>query len=609
MNLREGGVEQLANVIVGTRNSAANYAQTDTEKWLISQQIYLFESFKENKADIKNENVPNAFDRTVADITVSDGFLSSIKASPDLRFIFYTVATGDEGKDTEMPGTGSSESIGMVYDRIEKKNYSLDLNGLTGITDFPWFVKDSAGIRSVDIGEIQWSPDGNQNFIQFRSYDNKDRWIASVDLFTGKLTVLNRQTDTAWIAGPGISGWDASGDAGWLADSKTIWFQSEASGYSHIYTYNTQSKHLKQITSGNFEVSDVVLSPNGEYWYYLATPEHPGIQNVYRTPVAGGNPEKMTSLNGGSSFYLSPDQKWIALLHSKANQPWEIYLQANKAGSVARRLTHSTTKVFDSYQWMVPDFVTVPASDGLPIYSRLYKPAEGKSNGAAVIFVHGAGYLQNAHQWWSNYYREYMFHNLLVSMGYTVLDMDYRGSAGYGRDWRTGIYRHMGGKDLSDHVDGAKWLAANHQIDAHRIGMYGGSYGGFITLMAMFTQPDVFACGAALRSVTDWAHYNHGYTVNILNTPVNDSIAYVRSSPIYFAEGLKGNLLMLHGMVDDNVQFQDIVRLNQRLIELRKENWELAVYPIEPHGFKTPTGWADEYKRIFNLFEENLLTK
>ena len=158
-------------------------------------------------------------------------------------------------------------------------------------------------------------------------------------------------------------------------------------------------------------------------------------------------------------------------------------------------------------------------------------------------------------------------------------------------------------------MDGAKWLAANHQIDAHRIGMYGGSYGGFITLMAMFTQPDVFACGAALRSVTDWAHYNHGYTVNILNTPVNDSIAYVRSSPIYFAEGLKGNLLMLHGMVDDNVQFQDIVRLNQRLIELRKENWELAVYPIEPHGFKTPTGWADEYKRIFNLFEENLLTK
>jgi dipeptidyl aminopeptidase/acylaminoacyl peptidase len=124
--------------------------------------------------------------------------------------------------------------------------------------------------------------------------------------------------------------------------------------------------------------------------------------------------------------------------------------------------------------------------------------------------------------------------------------------------------------------------------------------------MALFTGPGVFAAGAALRSVTDWAHYNHGYTSNILNTPVEDSIAFVRSSPIYFAEGLKGALLMCHGMVDDNVQFQDIVRLSQRLIKLGKENWELAVYPVESHGFREPSSLVDEYKRIFKLFEENL---
>jgi dipeptidyl aminopeptidase/acylaminoacyl peptidase len=199
-----------------------------------------------------------------------------------------------------------------------------------------------------------------------------------------------------------------------------------------------------------------------------------------------------------------------------------------------------------------------------------------------------------------------MFHNFLVSQGYTVLDIDYRASDGYGRDWRTGIYRHMGGKDLSDHVDGAKFLTEKYDIDPKRIGIYGGSYGGFITLMAMFTQPDVFKAGAGLRSVTDWAHYNHPYTMNILNTPVLDSLAYAKSSPINFAEGLKGKLLLCHGMVDDNVQFQDIVRLAQRLIELRKENWELAVYPIEPHGFVEPSSWADEYKRIFKLFEGSL---
>ena len=199
-----------------------------------------------------------------------------------------------------------------------------------------------------------------------------------------------------------------------------------------------------------------------------------------------------------------------------------------------------------------------------------------------------------------------MFHNMLVDNGYTVLDIDYRASAGYGRDWRTGIYRFMGGKDLSDHVDGTKYLIENQGISSKKIGIYGGSYGGFITLMAMFTKPDVFAAGAALRPVTDWAAYNHGYTSNILNEPQTDSLAYRKSSPIYHAEGLKGNLLICHGMVDVNVHYQDAVRLSQRLIELKKDNWELASYPMEDHGFVEPTSWMDEYKRIFKLFEGTL---
>jgi dipeptidyl aminopeptidase/acylaminoacyl peptidase len=202
-----------------------------------------------------------------------------------------------------------------------------------------------------------------------------------------------------------------------------------------------------------------------------------------------------------------------------------------------------------------------------------------------------------------------MFHNLLADKGYTVMDIDYRGSAGYGRDWRTSIYRYMGGKDLSDQVDGAGFLVEKYKVNPANIGIYGGSYGGFITLMALFKEGNVFKSGAALRSVTDWAHYNHGYTSNILNIPTLDPIAYQRSSPIYFAEGLKGNLLMLHGMVDVNVHFQDIVRLSQRLIELKKERWELAVFPMEDHGFVETSSWLDEYRRILNLFENTIANR
>jgi dipeptidyl aminopeptidase/acylaminoacyl peptidase len=199
-----------------------------------------------------------------------------------------------------------------------------------------------------------------------------------------------------------------------------------------------------------------------------------------------------------------------------------------------------------------------------------------------------------------------MFHNLLVQQGYVVLDMDYRASAGYGRDWRTSIYRQMGTPEIQDLEDGVEWLVANLDVDVERVGTYGGSYGGFMTFMALFTSPDLFQAGAALRPVSDWAHYNHGYTSNILNTPDIDPIAYERSSPIYFAEGLEKPLLINAPMIDSNVFFVDVVRLVQRLIELEKQDFETAVYPVESHGFVQSSSWLDEYRRIYKLFEVNL---
>ncbi len=225
----------------------------------------------------------------------------------------------------------------------------------------------------------------------------------------------------------------------------------------------------------------------------------------------------------------------------------------NKASAEARQVTTSSSADWRSFKWVEPQLVTYKTRDGVDVYARLYTPemvgAKRHPSSPAVVFVHGAGYLQNAHNYWSSYYREYMFHHLLASRGYVVLDPDYRASAGYGRDWRTAIYRWMGGKDLQDVVDGAKYLVDAQKVQPKRIGVYGGSYGGFITLMAMFTTPDVFAAGAALRPVTDWAHYNHQYTSNILNEPQADIEAYRKSSPIYFAEGLKGRAadLSRHG--------------------------------------------------------------
>src|SRR5262245_52044722 len=471
--------------------------------------------------------------------------------------------------------------------------------------------------RDPQTREVRWSmpivnEDGTLVVANARAVDNKDRWLVAIDSENGNARVIDRLHDDGWVREVGTFAALEPNGCGWLPDQKHLWFLSERDGWMHLYTVDASAANAaaRQLTQGKWEIESADLSADGKKFYFTSTEVHPGERHLYSMSIDGGTRTRITSMTGGNASEVSPDDSTIGLIYSATTKPHEIYLMPNRAGAAAKQLTTTPTDEWRSFKWIEPQLTTYKTRDGVEVHARLFTPemigARRDPAAPAVVFVHGAGYAQNAHKYWSSYYREYMFHNLLASKGYVVLDPDYRASAGYGRDWRTAIYRHMGGKDLDDVVDGAKYLVETQKVNAKRIGVYGGSYGGFITLMAMFTSPDTFAAGAALRPVTDWSHYNHQYTSNILNEPHNDPEAYRRSSPLYFAEGLKGSLVILHGMVDTNVLFQDSVRLVQRLIELRKENWSFAPYPVENHGFEDETSWADEYKRILKLFDDTL---
>jgi dipeptidyl aminopeptidase/acylaminoacyl peptidase len=621
----------------GRRGAAAGSAQAgnEQERWLKKQQMELFDIIKVNDKDRKLDSAERKMMQAdkLKEINIGDKRLGSTQLSPDGRYVTYRLTQAAEGaKNTIVPnyvtssgytediqnrtkvGSPQSTSVSYIFDKQRDTVYSIITKDIPGIKDLPDYVKDypkqledrkkANADRKVDISTTFWSEDGKNAVVVVESQDNKDRWIMKLDPATGKLSLLDRQRDEAWIGGPGTSSF-ASGSLGYT-DNAHFYYQSEASGYSHLYLVDVVSGAKKQLTSGKWEVQTLRLSNDKKTFYFTANIEHPGVTHFYRIPVSGGTPVKLTTMKGGNEIDLSPDEKWLAIRYSYSNKPWELYLQPNTPGAKAVQVTNSVSEEFKSYPWRAPEVISFKNRNGKDIYARLYLPKNPDPAKPAVVFVHGAGYLQNVHFWWSSYFREYMFNNMLVDNGYTVLDIDYTGSAGYGRDIRTGIYRHMGGADLTDQVDGVKLLVEKYGVNPKHVGLYGGSYGGFITLMALFTQPDVFAAGAGLRSVTDWAHYNHGYTANILNEPFNDEKAYRQSSPIYFADGLKGHLLMAHGMVDQNVNFQDIVRLTQRLIELHKDNWELAPYPVEDHGFVQPSSWTDEYSRIYKLFEDTL---
>ena len=543
----------------------------------------------------------------------------------------YVTESGYEEFETERLRVGRNppapQSL-ILLNLVDHTAHALSVKSLPGIGDDPLkAIREENGTREVQAdasggkdakpkeravsmmsddpdggaGGIVWSRDGKALAIQLLSMDNKDRWIATVDFAKYALVPQHRLSDPAWI------NWTFN-DFGWLKDNRTLWYESEESGYAHLYT-KAPNAEPHALTQGRFEVSEPALSEDGRWFYVLSNAQALYSYDVYRVPSGGGQLQRVTQLQGLEKFALDRRGKDLLVTHSTPYVRAQLAVLEADGSGAARELTDTRTADYKSLSWNEPEIVKIPSTHfrGV-IYAKVYRGAAEATPAKrpAVIFIHGAGYLQNVHLRYPYYFREQMFNSWLVQRGYVVLDLDYRASAGYGRDWRTAIYRQMGHPELEDLVDGKKWLAEQASVDPKRVGVYGGSYGGFMTLMALFRAPGEFAAGAALRPVTDWMQYEHGYTSYILNDPRVDPIAYARSSPIEFADGLRDPLLICHGVIDDNVLFEDSMRLYQRLIELHKEDFTISPYPLDRHDFSNADSWLDQYKRIYRLFEAHL---
>ena len=535
----------------------------------------------------------------------------------------YVTESGYEEFEDERLRAGRNDPAPQalwLFDLTAHTQTKLDTDGLTGIHDDPLkSVRDENAkasdekkpepkktdekpkARDVQIAGIDFARDGSVAAVQFHANDNKDRWIVSVDASTKKLTVQHRLHDAAWI------NWNFN-EFGWEDDNRTLWYESEESGYAHLYT-KALGGAAHALTSGTFEVSHPQLSADGKWFYVVSNKQAPYAYDVYRVAVGGGELQRVTQYQGVEQFQISHDGSHLLVTHSGSYLPPQLAIVNADASGSPRELTDTRTAAYKAMSWVSPEILQIPSTHFKgSVYAKFYKPAnfDAAVKHPAVMFVHGAGYTQNVHEKFPYYFREQMFHNLMLQHGYIVLDMDYRASEGYGRDWRDAIYRQMGHPELEDLLDGKKWLVEQWSVDPKRVGIYGGSYGGFMTLMALFRAPGEFAAGAALRPVTDWMQYDDEYTSDILNRPQVDAIAYKRSSPLEFADGLKDALLICHGVIDDNVLFEDSMRLYQRLIELHKDNFTISPYPLDRHGFTNADSWLDEYKRIYKLFETNL---
>lgn len=452
------------------------------------------------------------------------------------------------------------------------------------------------------LGDVSFSPDGRRILYEQFSTNRKQRDMYVADPATGGCRLVYSEFDATWMEEEIL-------DSRWASDGQAIYFTSEQDGWNHLYTMTRDSADIRQLTSGAWEVQWFNIHPDGRTIYLRGNKDDHGQKQLYALSIESREIRKLTGHEGTyDSPVMSKNGRVVVCRYSDFGKPGELVAIAEDKEYT---LTSSVPDEFRRVEWVRPKIVRFTATDGREIPAMIYTPEDLDSTRKypCVVFVHGAGYLQNVYRGWSYYYREYMFNSYLVHKGYVVFEVDYRGSAGYGRAFRTDVYMHLGGRDLQDELDGVEYLKRLGYIDSTRIGMYGGSYGGFLPLMALFTSPETYACAAVLRAVTSWENYYHHnpwYTEARLGTPEENPDAYERSSPLTFADSLKKPLLILHGMVDDNVFFQDAAQLVTKLIRAGKD-FELMAYPVEGHAFTEPENWYDEYRRIDDFFDRHLL--
>ncbi|HEX8247433.1 MAG TPA: alpha/beta fold hydrolase [Pyrinomonadaceae bacterium] len=518
-----------------------------------------------------------------------------------------------------------------------------------GSREKPFEINLPRGEGASFIRSVKWAADNSSLLIDRVDKDTKRRqlfFVRDAGSKAEQIILVTEETDPKWIA-PLSRIVEPH-----PKDVSQILFASEKDGFNHLYLATlerrkrepnptgeirqenptdagfTTNVSIKQLTKGNFEIDWAKWTAGGTSFLFSSTEENSAEREFYSFDARSGDKAKIYDVEKGLKTNPQIDkvneQPILLYEFSRWNQPTELYAVKTCVGcrglSVPKRITESTPESFKKIAWSAPKFVDIPTRDGKNVKAKIYLPdnfGQNRSSSSSakrvfpmVIFVHGAGYLQNTINGWNNYYREFMFHTILTRKGYVVLDIDYRGSAGYGRDWRTDVYDFLGGKDYDDHLDAIDFAVKNYAVNPQKIGVYGGSYGGFMAEMLVMRAPERIAAAAALRPVADWKNYfasSPVYTAERLGFPDKNPEAYRRSSPIAYADKLQKPLLILHGLVDDNVHAQDSIQLIEKLIRLEKTSYfEAMMYPSENHGFQRPTSWADEYERILMFFEKHL---
>jgi len=505
--------------------------------------------------------------------------------SPDSRSIAY-VCTGSRRVPVFRiadPGKPRGGVIEQEYPRAGDPNVSWSLRVVPATGGRPVLMQ----VKGEYLVRVDWMPDGRlvvqtSNRMQMQL----DLW--ECDPRTGRAVRLLSESDHSWVA--------FHDNLRFLEDGRFLW-TSERSGRRHIYLRGKDSPIA--LTKGPWDVASVlgVEEKNG-FVHFVAARESPHERHLYRVRLDGTEVVRLTAERGWHSIRRSRNGAWFIDTYSAIGIPPRIVLR-DATGAIKAELANSKRLP----AWRAPELLKIPAADGQQLEAMLYRSAMPGKRPAIVYCYGGPGSHLVRNRWGGVFH---LWHTRMAQRGYHVLLLDGRGTGGYGVDWRRCVAGQLCDWEVKDQAAGAAWLGQQEFADPARIGIWGWSYGGTLTLMALLKAPGRFAAGVAVAPVTDWRDYDTAYTERYLGLPGDNPEAYAKSSPVTYAAGLKRPVLLVHGMLDDNVHFRNAVNFVEQAGPARK--WiETDFYAKGRHGISDPASRLALFRRMERFWDARLV--
>ena len=447
------------------------------------------------------------------------------------------------------------------------------------------------------IPRVQWLTDSRRVAIERLNRKQTQLELLIADAASGKSSTIFTEKDDYWI--------NVSDDLYFFKDGKRFLCSSERSGYRHLYLYDLTGKELGQVTKGEWEVSklEAVDEAKGVV-YFSGTEKLPTERQVYRAALGGGF-TRITREDGTHTANFAPGASAYVDTFSAAGVPASQSLR-RADGSLVETLNENKVQELASYNLQPAQFFKIKTHDGVELNAWMIKPPnfDASKKYPVLVYTYGGPGVQVVTNAWGG--ATYLWHELMAQKGFVVFAVDNRGSTGRGHVFEEPIHLHLGAQELSDQRDGAAWLKLQPWVDADRIGIWGWSYGGHMTLHLMFEDSADFKAGFAGGPVTDWHFYDSIYTERYMGLPQENEKNYVESSPVDKAGQLKGPLLIAHGTGDDNVHFANTLKLVDELIAKGKAV-EVMPFPGRGHGVSDPPARILLMKRVTKFFVENLM--